>query len=278
MKRRFAMRVLLIMFLPVLFFLRPAPVVQVASQRMPPSYGFLGGNFTPNEDAQISTYNDISFACHFTAAEELQSAIDEINPQNEVLVEFSRAWKDHSPSCGSIKGPWGDAELFISLVTPLLPRLEKNWGRLFAVLLFDEPDVPHGGPEAEELEEAVDFLHEYLPGVPIFINWYKSKNNLRVPNVDWHSTTKGASTSSLRKLGKPMFLWWFNNESRPSLKKVKKRWQGFADYFHSGQQPEIMGLGWCCDSITDGGPNNNSPEVNAFLAEKGLEIKAGIMQ
>ncbi len=247
-----------------------------ANVRPPFGYGFLGGDFFPNEDAAISTWNDIHYACHFSTATELQRAIDEVDSANQVLVELSRAWQDRQPTC-DLKGPWGRANVFISRVTPLLATLKGNRSRLFALWVFDEPDVRHGGPRSADLRAAVDYLHQSLPGVPVFVNWFTARNNTRVANADWYSTTKGKSVSALAKMGKPMFLWWFNNEARPSVTKIRTRWDNFVRYHLAQRQPPIASLGWCCDSIENPSSpaTDNSPELNMLLAQIGRELKEG---
>ncbi len=244
---------------------------------VPPfGYGFLGGDFFPNEDAAVSTWNDIHYACHFQTAPELQRAMDEVDANNKVIVELSRTWQDRPPTC-DLKGPWGKASVFLSRVTPLVATLERNRNRLFALWVFDEPDVRHKGPRSAELRAAVDYLHQAIPGVPVFVNWFTARNNTKVPNADWYSTTKGAKVSALSGLGKPMFLWWFNNEARPSATKIRTRWDKFVQYHVAQRQPPIISLAWCCDSIENPSSpaTDNSPELNALLAQIGRELKEG---
>lgn len=240
----------------------------------PFGYGFLGGHFSANEDAAISTWNDIHYGCHFADAPELEAAIRQVEAANKVLVDLGRAWQSRPPDC-NLKGPWGKASHFASRVEPLLPTLKAHQDRLFALWLFDEPDVGHGGPASSELRAAVDFLHATLPGVPVFVNWFSPGNNAKVPNADWTSTTKGAGASSLEKFGKPMFLWWFNNESRPSAGAIRSRWDAFVRYHRAGIPPPIASLGWCCDGVLSGSNNDNSRELNDLLADIGRGLRQG---
>lgn len=247
-----------------------------AGEPAPPfGYGFSGGAFYPNEDAAISTWNDIHYGCHFVDKESLQVAIDEIDSSNGVLIVLHGAWSEDAFSCRGAK-PWGDADLFIDRISPLLDTLFINRSRLFAIKLFDEPDVPHGGPQSSQLIVVVDYLHEVVPDVPVFINWFKAKNNLKVPNVDWHSTTKGKRVASLARYGKPMFLWWFHNQRNPSVDAVMDRWDDFVAYYDTDNDPPIAALGWCCDSIENYPDyNNNAPALNDFLAAVGRSLKEG---
>lgn len=240
------------------------------AQRAPYDYGFLGGDFFPEEDAQSSTWNDIHFACHLSTASELQRAIATIPLGNRVLLDLSRAWQDRSPSC-NLQGPWGDAALFISRVQPLLATVRANQSRMLALWIFDEPDARHGGPKASDLQAAIDFLHQQAPGLPVFVNWFAPKKNARAPNADWVSTTKGPDPSTLSVFGKPMFLWWFNNEADPHPVIVNKRWRGMVSYFYKTDPPPIAALGWCCDSIENprNPLNTNSRELSAMVENLG---------
>lgn len=149
-----------------------------AAAEPPFGYGFLGGDFHPAEDAAISTWNDVHFGCHFSDAQSLsalQEGLDAIGA-NKVLIDLGRASSQRPPDC-KIAGPCGDLELFKSRVDPLLPVLAASKDRLLALWIFDEPDVSHGGPSAGQLSAAVDYLHEALPGVPVFVNWFRASNN-----------------------------------------------------------------------------------------------------
>jgi hypothetical protein len=153
--------------------------------------------------------------------------------------------------------------------------MNANRSRLFAIKLFDEPDVPHGGPRPKQLIAAIDYLHAAIPGVPVFINWFKAKNNTKVPNADWHSTTKGARIISLARYGKPMFLWWSHNKRNPSVSAVMDRWDDFVMYYDTDNDPPIAALGWCCDSIENSVYNDNNSALNDFLAAVGRSLKQG---
>jgi hypothetical protein len=243
-------------------------------------YGFLGGTFSPTEDARVSSWNDIHYACHFSDSVRLQNLITQIAQRgNKVLVELSSMFQNHTPTCG-LNGPWGDFPLFSSRIRPLVSTLNANKISLSAIILFDEPDTAHGGPSPATLQAAVDYLHVHVPGVPVFVNWFTASNNVRVPNADWYSTTKGAKPSSLSGFGKPMFLWWFNNEASPSADTISNRWTGILNYYYrtlSPSVPPIMALGWCCDSIENfNGPwNDNSTELDALLMHLGSLRHAG---
>ena len=236
----------------------------------PYDYGFLGGDFFPEEDAESSTWNDIHFACHMSTASELQREIDAIPVGNRVLIDLSRAWQDRSPVC-DLQGPWGDVALFISRVQPLLAVIQANQARILALWVFDEPDARHGGPKTAELQAAIDYLHQQTQGLPVFVNWFDPVKNARTPNADWVSTTKGAAPSALSAFGKPMFLWWFNNEADPHPTIVNDRWRNMVSYFYKTAPPPIAALGWCCDSIEN--PKNpfntNSREVRAMVENVG---------
>jgi hypothetical protein len=236
----------------------------------PFDYGFLGGEFYEDEDSAFSTWNDIHFACHFFDAQDLQEALNEVSSPNRVLVDLGRAWQARTPSC-DLSGPWGDVGLFISRVQPLLATLHAYQERLLALWIFDEPDVRHGGPRDANLRAAIDYLHQAVPGVPVFVNWFTPENNRRLPNADWYSTTKGADPSALAGLGKPMFLWWFNNEADPHPVIVNRRWHNMVSHFYRTTPPPIVALGWCCDSIDsfDGVFNDNSIELTALVANLG---------
>jgi hypothetical protein len=236
----------------------------------PYEYGFLGGDFFPDEDSSFSTWNDIHFACHFFDAQELQLAIGEISDGNRVLIDLGRAWQSRTPSC-DLDGPWGDVGLFIARVQPLLTTLAAHQGRLLALWIFDEPDGRHGGPSDADLAAAVDYLHQTVPGVPAFVNWFQPEHNTRLANVDWHATTKGADSSVLSGLGKPMFLWWFNNEEDPHPVLISQRWQNMVSHFYRTTPPPIAALGWCCDSVDnfDDFSTDNSIELTAVLANLG---------
>lgn len=241
---------------------------QAVASHSPYGYGFLGGDFFPDEDSSLSTWNDIHFACHFTDAEDLQAAIDEIDPENQVLIDLGRAWQARIPSC-DLEGPWGDVSLFISRVEPLLSTLNANQERLLALWIFDEPDAAHGGPTDTDLQAAVDYLHEQVPEVPVFVNWFAPENNPRIPNADWYATTQGGDPSALSGFGKPMFLWWFNNEADPNPAVVNKNWQDMVSYYYRTNPPVITSLGWCCDSLENFNDNDNSTELDALLANLG---------
>lgn len=232
----------------------------------PFDYGFLGGDGSPNEDAAESTWSDIHYACNFTDAATLQTALDQVDAQNTIMISLTRVWQDHTPICNS-EGPWGNLALFTGRMAPLLSALNNNRDRLFALWLFDEPDIDHGGPTDADLQAAVDFLHQQVPGVPVFVNWFTPAHNLRAPNVDWHSTTKGAKPSSLESLGKPMFLWWFDNQANPRPRSIASRWASLVDYYYRTEPPPIKGVGWCCDSIENftGPVHEESPELRSLL-------------
>lgn len=247
---------------------------------IPPfGYGFLGGTFAANEDAGISTWCDIHYGCHFRTAGELQHWIDAVGAHNSVLVGLSAAWQARDVTC-EMKGPWGNASLAIGRIAPLIPTFEHNRNRLFAVWLFDEPDVKHGGPQSTELCIAVNYLHDTLPEVPVFINWFDPLKNRRVPDADWYSTTKGKSVSALAKLRKPMFLWWFNNQSNLSSKTVRSRWNKFVVYTETHRQPPIASLGWCCESILLPDPTLSirTRERRVLLAKIGTMIRQGRLE
>ncbi len=233
-------------------------------------YGFLGGDFSPNEDAALSTWNDIHFVCHFADALTLQKAIDSVSSGNRVLVDLSRVWQARTPTC-DLNGPWGDVSLFQERLRPLIATLNANRSRLLALWLFDEPDGNHGGPRDRDLQAAVDYLHTAIPGLPVFVNWFEANNNVRIANVDWHSTTKGRTPSALSGLGKPMFLWWFNNDGDPHPAVTNERWNSLVGYVYQTAPPPITAVGWCCDSIENRrNPNNmNSTELRAFVANVG---------
>jgi hypothetical protein len=233
---------------------------------VPFGYGFLGGDGSPNEDAAESTWNDIHYACNFTDASALQNAIDQVDANNTILISLTRVWQDHSPICND-DGPWGNLALFTGRMSPLLSVLKNNKDRLFALWLFDEPDIDHGGPSDGDLQAAVDFLHQQVPGVPVFVNWFIPANNPRVPNADWHSTTKGATPSALADLGKPMFLWWFANHANPRPRTIASRWTSLVDYHYRTAPTPITGVGWCCDSIENftGPVHEESSEFRSLL-------------
>ena len=243
-------------------------------------YGFIGGEFFPTEDALVSSWNDVDYACHFSDPASLQNVITQVaNRGNKVLVELSSMFQNRTPTC-DLNGPWGDFNLFFFRMSPLVSTLNANKISLSAIFLFDEPDISHGGPSNATLQSAVDYLHVNVPGVPVFVNWFTASNNARVPNADWYSTTKGANPASLSGLGKPMFLWWFNNESSPSADTISNRWTGMLNYYYrtlSPSVPPIMSLGWCCDSIENfNGPwNDNSTELDALLMHLGSLRHAG---
>ena len=252
-------------------FVHVAAVVEIAQAAPAPfAYGFLGGEFYEDEDSSFSTWNDIHFACHFFDAQDLQQALSAVSRPNRVLVDLGRAWQARTPSC-DLDGPWGDVGLFISRVQPLLATLNAYQERLLALWIFDEPDIRHGGPRDANLRAAIDYLHQAVPGVPVFVNWFTPENNIRLPNADWYSTTKGADPSALSGLGKPMFLWWFNNEADPHPVIVNRRWHNMVSYFYKTTPPPIAALGWCCDSIDsfDGVFNDNSIELTALVANLG---------
>lgn len=233
-------------------------------------YGFLGGDFLPNEDATVSTWNDIHFACHFGDAQTLQTAINAVSRENRVLIDLSRVWQARPPTC-DLTGPWGAVALFRERMSSLIIPLNANRERVLALWLFDEPDGQHDGPQAADLQAAVEYLHAAVPGLPVFINWFEPNNNRRIPNVDWHSTTKGRTPSALAGLGKPMFLWWFNNEADPHPALVNTRWSTLVGYIHRTAPPPIAAVGWCCDSIENRrSPNNmNSVELKALVTNVG---------
>ncbi|MGE0826430.1 MAG: hypothetical protein AB7G75_18955 [Candidatus Binatia bacterium] len=241
-----------------------------AHAQVPYDYGFLGGDFFPNEDAQISTWNDIHYACHFVDAANLQGAVAQVSRGNRVLVDLSRVWQARTPTC-DLNGPWADFGVFRERMQPLVATLNANRERLLALWVFDEPDGGHGGPRDIDLQAAVDYLHAAVPGLPVFINWFDPQRNLRIPNVDWHSTTKGSNPSALSALGKPMLLWWFNNESDPHPKLVNERWRNMIGYVYQTFPPPIAAVGWCCDSISNArNPNNtNSTELRTLVANVG---------
>ena len=191
-----------------------------ANPSAPYAYGFLGGDFYPDEDTSFSTWNDIHFACHFSEAGELQGAIAEVHGSNQVLIDLGRAWQSRTPSC-DLDGPWGDVGLFVSRVQPLLPVLNRYRARLLALWIFDEPDTSHGGPKIDDLRLAIDYLHQNVPGVPVFVNWFTPDKNMRLANADWYSTTQGGDPSVLSGLGKPMFLWEINPDSLEVLSDCK---------------------------------------------------------
>jgi hypothetical protein len=229
----------------------------------PFGFGFLGGDFSANEAWAFSTWNDIHYTCHFQNAEQLASAINDIDISNTVIVELTAAWQNHMPTCDR-KGPWGDVALFKDRVAPLLAVLNQHKERLEALWLFDEPDIV-GGPSDDALYEAVAFLHQEVPGIPVFINWFDAKKNTRIGNVDWHSTTKGGKVKALAHLGKPMFLWWFNNDKNPSDRTIEARWEAIVAYYLTDNNPPIVSLGWCC-----GAPP-------ASVAIRGKELRKGIL-
>ena len=245
----------------------------------PFDYGFLGGDFFPNEDAAVSTWNDIHFACHFGDAQNLQRAIDAVSAENRILIDLSRAWQARTPTC-DLNGPWGEAALFEERMNLLIALLNANRRRILALWVFDEPDGEHGGPRDADLQTAVDYLHTAVPGLPVFVNWFEPKRNVRIPNVDWHSTTKGRTPSALSSLGKPMFLWWFNNESDPHPAIINKRWSTLIEHVYQTAPPPIAAVGWCCDSIENRrNPNNtNSTELKALVANVGqLRKETGVV-
>lgn len=243
---------------------------QVYASQAPYGYGFLGGNFTAAEDATFSTWNDIHFACHFFNAQDLQHLLEEMPAASQVLIGLSGAWHAGVPAC-NLDGPWGNVAQFISRVEPLLATLEAHRERIFALWLFDEPDAPHNGPADAHLRAAIDYVHQAVPGLPVFVNWFSPERNTRLPNADWYATTKGEDPAVLAPLGKPMFLWWFNNEEDPHPAVVNWRWQTMVSYFYKTAPPPIVALGWCCDSIDsfDGPFNDNSVELTALLANLG---------
>lgn len=238
----------------------------------PPSpfgYGFLAGVTPPNAEAAISTWNDIHYMCQFSDPQTLQEQIDGIDPDNMVLIGMSVAWQDRSVSC-DFNGPWGTAPLFISRIAPLVETFRANRERIFALWVFDEPDANHDGPETAELSAAIDYLHEQVPGIPVFVNWFSASRNQNLPNADWYSTTKGADPADLASFGKPMFLWWFDNNQDPDPRTMNRRWNRMLDSYYSNVGPPIVTLGWCCDNITEPiGLNDNSEELNAYLAHVG---------
>lgn len=239
----------------------------------PPSpfgYGFLAGATPPNGEAAISTWNDIHYMCQFSDPQTLQEQIDGIDPENTVLIGLSVAWQDRSVSC-DFNGPWGTAPLFIARIAPLLETFKANRERIFALWLFDEPDVRHGGPETAELSMAIDYLHEQVPDIPVFVNWFSADRNQGLPNADWYSTTKGADPADLASFGKPMFLWWFDNNEDPDPRTMNQRWNRMLDHYYGNADSPIVTLGWCCDNITEpSGFSDNSEELNAYLAHVGL--------
>ena len=247
-----------------------------ASSTSPPptpfGFGFLAG-FTPLDgEATISTWNDIHLGCDFSTAEELQADIDAIDPENTVIIALSVAW--HQLGECNFNGPWGTAPLFMSKIAPLVATLNANRERLFALWLFDEPDAKHDGPEPAELIAAIDYLHEQVPGVPTFVNWFSASRNQRVPNADWYSTTKGEDPADLVRFGKPMFLWWFDNDANPNPLTVNLRWDRMIGQYYTTNGPPIASLGWCCDKIIEEqGVTDNSVELNAYLANIGLMRK-----
>ena len=245
-------------------------VSQAAALPAPYDYGFLGGDFFPEEDAESSTWNDVHFACHVTTATELQREIDAIPVGNRVLLDLSRAWQDRSPVC-DLQGPWGDAALFIARVQPLLSAIQANQSRILALWVFDEPDARHGGPKTSELQAAIDYLHQQARGLPVFVNWFDPAKNARTPNADWVSTTKGKDPSALSAFGKPMFLWWFDNDADPHPTIVNERWRNMVGYFYKTAPPSIAALGWCCDSIENpkNPLNTNSRELKAVVENMG---------
>lgn len=240
----------------------------------PFGYGFLGGDGSPNEDAAESTWNDIHYACNFTDATALQGAIDQVDENNTVMISLTRVWQDHSPICNDAE-PWGNFALFTGRMLPLLSVLNSNKDRLFALWLFDEPDIDHGGPSDMDLQAAVDFLHQQVPGVPVFVNWFTSSNNPRVPNADWYSATKGAIPSALADLGKPMFLWWFDNHANPRPRTIASRWTSLVDYYYRTAPTPIAAVGWCCDSIENftGPVYKESSELRSLLKKIGKSDK-----
>jgi len=173
-----------------LWFLFSLSITCAMAALAPFDYGFLGGDFFPNEDAAVSTWNDIHFACHFGDAQNLQRAIDAVSAENRILIDLSRAWQARTPTC-DLNGPWGEAALFEERMNLLIALLNANRRRILALWVFDEPDGEHGGPRDADLQTAVDYLHTAVPGLPVFVNWFEPKRNVRIPNVDWHSTTKG---------------------------------------------------------------------------------------
>src|SRR6185369_10866820 len=95
------------------------------------TFGFLGGTMTPNEDQNVSTWNDVSFGCNFTTPDVLQQVIDSIDASNRVIVEWGRSWKSANTNCGmSDTTVWGDFTTFKSRFDPLIPTLQKNQARL----------------------------------------------------------------------------------------------------------------------------------------------------
>ena len=124
-------------------------------------------------------------------------------------------------------------------MAPLIATLNANRDRLFALWLFDEPDSNHDGPESAEFITAIDYLHEQVPGVPTFVNWFSPGRNQRVPNADWYSTTKGEDPADLARFGKPMFLWWFDNNANPALPTVNLRWERMIGQYYTTDGPPI---------------------------------------
>lgn len=254
----------------VLGFLFSFAVTSSTAAPAPFEYGFLGGDFFPNEEAAVSTWNDVHFACHFTDTHTLQKAIDSIHESNRVLVDLSRVWQARIPTC-DLKGAWGDVALFQERISSFVSTLVANRQRILALWLFDEPDGDHSGPRDADLQAAVDYLHRVVPGLPVFVNWFEANNNQRIPNVDWHSTTKGRTPSALSGLGKPMLLWWFNNDGDPHPAVVNGRWNALVGYVYQTAPPPIAAVGWCCDSLENQrNPNNmNSVELRALVANVG---------
>lgn len=244
-------------------------------------YDFLAGDNNmpmPNADWQSSTSNDAQWGCHFSTPTSMQTVIDSINASNKITINFTYLWKTNPLCTFSSGNTYVDANTFNTRVAPYLSVLNStsNKNRLYAIYLFDEPDLSsHGGPSDAALQNAVNYLHTNLTGIPVFIVWFTASNNTRVPNVDWYSTTKGwSSFSTMKTLGKPMVLWWFDNQANPAANDVDGRWTTYVNYFYSNASPRIASLSWCCDNLElwnspDPLINNNSTELDALLANIG---------
>ncbi len=249
-------------------------------------YGFLGGDFQADEDTAESTWIDVAYGCHFGEPHDAPAALRTHfetaarTPNTKLFIVMSGAWQQRAaPECG-FKKPWGDFDnTFKKRWDELIPVLKEYKNLIYVVKLFDEPDLDdHGGPNASDLEAAAQYIHQTVPGTKVTVNWFGGvKMNKKVPSTDWTSTTKGgdiAAVTGLAKLGKPMFLWWFNNEASPSAGAMIDRWNDIVRATYSSgvfkkkkfTRSEIAGVGWCCDAIENySGPNNNNSLATTIL-------------